>query len=57
MSSILSSDERVIRLRRRLKETSFKVKIARAPFGKEAIKELNILAIADRYNYYIGAVN
>jgi hypothetical protein len=53
----LSSDERVIRLRRKLKETSFKAKTARAPFSKEAIKELNILAITDRYNYYIRAIN
>jgi hypothetical protein len=47
MSSILSSDKQVVRLRKRLKETSFKAKTARAPFSKEAIKELNILAIAD----------
>jgi hypothetical protein len=53
----LSSNERIIRLRRRLKETSFKAKTAQAPFSKEAIKELSIPAIADKYNYYIRAVN
>jgi hypothetical protein len=57
MSSILLSDERIVRLRRRPKETSFKAKTTRAPFSKEAIKELSILAIADRYNYYIRAIN
>jgi hypothetical protein len=57
MSSVLSGDERVVRLRRRLKETSFKAKTARAPFGKEAVKELSIPAIADGYNYHMGAVN
>jgi hypothetical protein len=57
MSSILSSDKRVVRLRRRPKETSSKAKTARAPFSKEAIKELSIPAIADWYNYYIRAVN
>jgi hypothetical protein len=58
MSFILLSDERVVRLRKRLKESSFKAKTAQAPFGKEeAIKELSIPAIADRYNYYIGVVN
>jgi hypothetical protein len=47
ISSILSGDKQVVRLRKRLKETSFKAKTARAPFGKEAIKELSIPAIAD----------
>jgi hypothetical protein len=57
ISSILSSDERVVRLRKRLKETSSKAKTTRAPFSKEAIKKLSIPAIADRYNYHMGAVN
>ena len=57
MSSVLSGDERVIRLRKRPKETSSKAKTARAPFGTEAVKELSIPAIADRYNYHMGAVD
>jgi hypothetical protein len=47
----------VIKLRKRLKETSFKAKTTRAPFNKDAIKELNILAIINSYNYYIRAIN
>jgi hypothetical protein len=57
MSFIILSDKRVIRLRKRLKETSFKVKTTRVPFSKDSIKELNIPAIIDGYNYYIRAVN
>jgi hypothetical protein len=47
MSSVLSGDERIVRLRKRPKETSFKAKTTRVPFSKEAIKELSIPAIAD----------
>jgi hypothetical protein len=57
ISSIILGDKRVIRLRKRLNETSFKAKTARVPFGKDSIKELSIPAIIDGYNYYIGAVN
>jgi hypothetical protein len=57
MSSVLSGDERVVRLRKRPKETSSKAKTARALFSKEAIKELSIPAITDRYNYDIRAVD
>jgi hypothetical protein len=57
ISSILLSDKRIIRLRKRLKETSFKAKTTRAPFNKAATKELNIPLVIGRYNYYIGAVN
>jgi hypothetical protein len=57
MSSVLSGDEQVVRLRKRPKETSSKAKTARAPFGKEAVKELSIPAIADQYNYQMGAVD
>ena len=57
MSSFISSNKRVLRLRKRPKETSFKAKTARKPFGKEPIKVLSILAIANGYNYYIGEVN
>jgi hypothetical protein len=57
ISSALSSDERVLRIRKRLKETSSKAKIARKPFNNDAIKELFIPAVADHYNYFIGAVD
>ena len=57
MSSAMSGDEKVLRLRKRPKETSSKARISRAPFGNNAMKELWIPAIADGYNYYMGAVN
>jgi hypothetical protein len=57
ISSIILGDKRVIRLRKRLKETSFKVKTTQVPFSKDFIKELNILAIVNGYNYYIRAIN
>jgi hypothetical protein len=57
MSSFILGDEHVLRLRKRPKETSSKVKTAREPFGKEAIKVLLISVIIDGYNYYIGAVD
>jgi hypothetical protein len=57
MSSVLLGDEKVVRLRKRLKETSFKAKTLRQPFGNKVKKELKILAIADRYNHYIGVVD
>jgi hypothetical protein len=53
----MSGDERVLRLRKRPKETSSKAKTAQEPFGREATKVLSIPAIADIYNYYMGAVN
>jgi hypothetical protein len=57
MSSVLSGDERVVRLRRRPKETSSKAKTSRVPFGEDPVKELSIPAIADAYNYHMGAVD
>jgi hypothetical protein len=58
MSSFLSGNERVIRKRKRPKETSSKAKTARAPFSDdELVKELSIPAIADGYNYNMGAVD
>jgi hypothetical protein len=58
MSSMLSGDQKVLSERKRPKETSFKAKTSRAPFldGK-AVKKLWILAIADRYNHFMGAVD
>jgi hypothetical protein len=53
----LLSDKRVVRLKKRPKETSFKAKTTRALFSKEAIKELSIPAITDKYNYDIVVVN
>jgi hypothetical protein len=40
MSLVMSSDKKVLRLRKRPKETSSKAKTAKAPFGNNAIKEL-----------------
>ncbi len=57
MSSLMSGDQRVERLRKRPKETSSKAKTARIPFGNEATKVLSIPAITDGYNYYMGAVD
>jgi hypothetical protein len=58
MSSFMSSDEQVIRIRKKPKETSFKAKTTRAPFtDDEVIKELSIPLIADRYNYKMGVVD
>jgi Transposase IS4 len=57
MSSAMSGDKKVLRLRKRLKETSSKAKTSRAPFGNDAVKELLIPAVADGYNYHMGAVD
>jgi hypothetical protein len=57
MSSLMSGDEKVTRLRKRPKDSSSKAKTARVPFGKASEKELKILAIIDAYNYHMGAVN
>ncbi len=47
-----------MQLRKRPKETSSKARTTRAPFGKdEAVKELSIPTIVDKYNYNIGAVD
>jgi hypothetical protein len=53
----LLGDEKVVWLRKRPKETSSKAKTAREPFGNKAEKELEILAIIDGYNYYMGVIN
>ncbi|CAM6031685.1 unnamed protein product, partial [Sphagnum compactum] len=57
ISSFISGDERVLRLRKKPKETSSKAKTSREPFGSKATKELSIPAVADGYNYHMGAVN
>jgi hypothetical protein len=58
MSSFMSGDERVLRKRKRPKETSSKAKTARVPFSdNEPVKVLSIPLIADRYNYNMGAVD
>ena len=53
----MSGNERVLRLRKRPKETSSKAKTVRISFGNQATKVLSIPAIADGYNYYMGVVN
>lgn len=58
MSSVLSGDQTVTRLRKRPKETSSKAKTARAPFRKDkVVKELPIPIVTDEYNYNMGAVD
>jgi hypothetical protein len=57
MSSVLSTDEKVIQLRKRLKETSFKAKTSRVPFKEDPVKELSIPVIINAYNYHMGVVN
>jgi hypothetical protein len=57
ISSFMSGDERVLRKRKRPKETSSKAKTARRPFNNEPTKELSIPAVTDGYNYNMGAVD
>jgi hypothetical protein len=57
ISSFMSGDKRILRRRKRPKETSSKAKTIRISFGNQAIKTLSIPVIADGYNYYMGAVN
>jgi hypothetical protein len=57
MSSFMLSNSRVLRQRKRPKETSSKAKTIRVPFSNQATKELLIPVVIDGYNYYIGAVN
>jgi hypothetical protein len=57
MSSFISGNECILRLRKRPKETSSKVKTVRVPFSSQAIKVLSIPVITDGYNYYIGAID
>ncbi len=58
MSLALSGDERVLRKRKRPKETSSKATTFRVPFSDgEAVKELLSPEIADKYNHNMGAVN
>ncbi len=57
MLSFMLGDYEVIRKRKRPKETSSKAKTSQIPFSNEPTKELSILAIADGYNYNIGAVD
>jgi hypothetical protein len=57
MSSFILGDERILRRRKRPKETSSKAKTVRIPFGNQVIKTLSIPAIADGYNYHMGAVD
>jgi hypothetical protein len=57
MSSVLSADEKVVRSRKRPKETSSKAKTSRVPFREDPVKELSIPVITDEYNYHMGAVD
>ena len=58
MSTVLSGDPRVYRLRKRPKETSSKAKTSRVPFADgEAQKQLWIPQVADWYNHFMGQVD
>ncbi len=57
MSFVLSNDEIIVQLRKRLKETFSKAKTSRVLFKEDAIKELSIPMIMDEYNHEMGAVN
>jgi len=57
MSSFMLGDPRVIRLRKRPKATSSKVKTSRVPFSNSTTKKLSIPAIVDGYNYNMGHVD
>jgi hypothetical protein len=57
ISSILLIDEKVIQLRKRPKETSFKAKTSRVPFREDLVKELSIPVIMDAYNYHMGTID
>jgi hypothetical protein len=57
ISSFISGNERVLRLRKRPKETSSKAKTTRVPFSNQATKVLLIPIIADGYNYHMGTVD
>jgi hypothetical protein len=57
MSSFITGDSRVNRLRKRPKESSSKAKTTRTPFGNAATKVLSIPVVADRYNYNMRAVD
>jgi len=57
ISFILLSNNIILSIRKRPKETSSKAKTLRAPFSDEAVKELKILVIIDKYNYFIGIIN
>jgi hypothetical protein len=44
-------------LEKKPKETFSKTSTTREPFGNKAVKKLEIPAIADSYNYLMGAVD
>jgi hypothetical protein len=57
MSSYILGNRRVLRLRKRPKETSSKAKTVQVPFSKQATKVLLIPVVTDRYNYNMRVVN
>ena len=57
ISFILLGNNIILSIRKRPKETSFKVKILRALFSNKAVKELKILVIINKYNYFISIIN
>ena len=57
MSTVFDGIKKVLRLRRRPKETAKHAKTSRVPFGKDATKKLWIPQLYDSYNYNMGAVD
>ena len=55
--SLHQEEDKVIRSRKRPKETSTNAKIVRPVFGSEVIKELPIPTAIDSYNYQLGGID
>ena len=54
---MVTADRKVLRLRKRPKETSSKARTSRVPFGNDYEKERWIPTITNYYNYRIGQVD
>jgi hypothetical protein len=57
MSTFWNGKKKVLRLRKRPKETAGNAKVLRAPFGNEATKKLWIPELYDAYNKHMRAVD
>ncbi|KAL5325054.1 hypothetical protein ACEPPN_006176 [Leptodophora sp. 'Broadleaf-Isolate-01'] len=57
MSTFWDGKTKVVRVRKRLKETAGNAKVSRKPFGNQPTKKLLILELFDEYNHYMGDVD
>ena len=57
MSTVLTSLEKVLRIRRRPPKIAINIKSSRKVFGDNATKALLIPMFINDYNYYIGGVD